>query len=643
MNRFYLAAQDDFGAKRGVYIHLENESSGDAPIQLATMKLILGVGDGANWQFPNVTPAWKLDHDYTVKAVVTPTGALLFLDGEKVAETPDRLVPVAAPLEANSRPAWASAPAPYFVIQKSLTVTVGPKTQTLTFPAISPALFLFEPQTPRRLAVKIPAAGVTLTAVFRLISPPAARSLAPLIDKYGQARAANWPGKVTADAQIPAAQLDENKRLTAIGAPNGFDKYGGRTNAGWTEKPTGFYRTVKRNGKWWLATPDGHPCFFTALDAAPAPTWEKTPVTGRETLFAQLPPKDGATASAWGTNAWGEAGHTEYAAFHSWNMARKWGADWQNKARESAARRLRTWGFSGLGKWCDPLPGVPRVPVLNRGDVPNVARHPDIFDPAVQEKFRETLRKQIEPDKTNPFVLGWSIGNEYDEIVTKAEVRDVLAKGETPLKRALLGVMRVAGDTDDAYLEKQRRFYADAYYDFLYKTVKAIDPNHLYLGFWIVPGWWENDEDWRLIARHCDIIGYDRYADNFADASLKKLIAETDKPIFCGEFGFPQFYDGKRGFGLYEAAHVDTEREAGAAYARWLTDAAANPFCVGVAWFQYRDQNPSGRGPGSGPNAVYGEHYAFGVVDVTDRPKWELATAMRAANLAVSSQRMKRK
>ena len=39
-----------------------------------------------------------------------------------------------------------------------------------------------------------------------------------------------------------------------------------------------------------------------------------------------------------------------------------------------------------------------------------------------------------------------------------------------------------------ADIERLRRFYARAYYRFLYETVKSLDPNHLYFGFWIVPG-----------------------------------------------------------------------------------------------------------------------------------------------------------
>ena len=76
-------------------------------------------------------------------------------------------------------------------------------------------------------------------------------------------------------------------------------------------------------------------------------------------------------------------------------------------------------------------------------------------------------------------------------------------------------------------IEKLRRFYADRYYGFIYETVKEIDPNHLYLGFWITVGWWENEEDWRLIARHCDVIGYDRYRNVYGGDPLMRLEEEA--------------------------------------------------------------------------------------------------------------------
>ncbi len=143
-----------------------------------------------------------------------------------------------------------------------------------------------------------------------------------------------------------------------------------------------------------------------------------------------------------------------------------------------------------------------------------------------------------------------------------------------------------------------------------------------------------------MIARHCDVVGYDRYSDSFADADFARLLREADKPVLCGEFSFPPTYNGARGFGVYGQAHAVDDADAGRRYGRWVGKAARNPACVGVCWFQYRDEPVTGRGPGLGPDLVYGEHYAFGLVDVTDTPKWDLGAPVRAENLAAAGQRL---
>ena len=53
-------------------------------------------------------------------------------------------------------------------------------------------------------------------------------------------------------------------------------------------------------------------------------------------------------------------------------------------------------------------------------------------------------------------------------------------------------------------------------------------------------------------------------------------------------------------------------------------------------WFQYRDQPLTGRGPGHGRALTYGEHFAFGLMTMTDRVKWPLFERMRQANLAAA-------
>lgn len=678
-NQFWLASQQDFGAKRGLYLAFENSPPSGQPCPLKTLKLILGVGDGKTWRFPSMTPDWKLNHAYTVTAVIGANKSQLRLDDLPPVDSPGAFMPATAAgaLLSNHVPEWAAGDADYRLFQTSLRLErSGGKAIVQTFPG--PAQFpeplrLFDRRSPshRQMLTLKPGETLTLRATFQIVpaaasSAEGAKKFAPLIDRYGQAIAAEWPGKVRTDADLKAPIAEEARRYKQWGTPANRDRFGGDTKSGWSEAPTGVFRTVKRGKFWWLISPDGNPCFYTGLCTAPSLTWETTPVTGRESLFADLPPHTPPYDAAWSGGAWGEAGGPkESVALRTANLIRKYGPDWKAEATASLTQRLRAWGFSGLAKWCGDSDNAPTIPVLRLTGVPTLGRHVDVFDPAVQTQVRDVLRKQIAGHETDPLIVGWSIGNEYDEIITPDEIAQILQKNaDSPAKRALIDealrgddkaallaawkqpgtnsdalyALSLTGTTPEA-LERLRRFYADRYYDFLYRTVKEIDPKHLYLGFWIVPNWWVNEEDWRLIARHCDAIGYDHYGFEFADSALRRLMAESDKPVLCGEFSFPPDYGGKRGFGVY-STWADDEAQAGQYYADWVKDAATNPYCVGVCWFQYRDEPLTGRGPGSGPNVVYGENYAFGLADECDRPKWPLVERVRQENLAANAQRL---
>ena len=292
----------------------------------------------------------------------------------------------------------------------------------------------------------------------------------------------------------------------------------------------------------------------------------------------------------------------------------------------------------------------------------------DVFDPEVRAQFREDLEKEIGPRRDDPLVLGWSYGNEYGEIVKRTEIAEIMKMGaDVPAKRALIyhaiaerheGSAPKAAEAWDAQpavtvealceaelelpaedVELLREFYEDKYYECLYQTFKEVDPNHLYLGNWIVPTWWESEEDWRIHARHVDVIGYDRYAPSYDDELMRRLAAETDKPILCGEYSFPAWYGGQRGFGRFHTNAAD-DADGGELYKGWMRGAAEDPHCVGMLWFHYRDQAITGRGPGRGVEAFFGEHFAFGLITETDRPKWDMVRAMREANLAAPAQRL---
>jgi len=615
------------------------------------------------WRFLSAQPKWQTDHDYVVRGIIFPDRAELWLDGKKVAASPGGFVPGNTRLSAGEVPGWTSSPANYMVLQKELHLrTASGRKRDVSFPdreSLPVGLLMFQPQPMQRVDWD---AGdgepFMVQTTFRILARPDLKKSSPFIDKFGQCRLSDWAEKVDSEAELRADVSSEDAQLAHMPPPSDFDPYGGWKRAPWRGRSSGFFKIVRRKRFWWLITPSGYPCFYLGVDSVPSSTWPRTPVAGREYLFEWLPPKTGVWKTAWGRDHWGSK-DGDYVCFQACNLIRKYGEnDWLNRANSQGVRRVRCWGFSGGGKWGAPK-GLVSTPVLALRGVPKLAGHPDVFDPTVNERIRESLASQINPRKRDPYILGWSIGNEYGEIVTAKEIRTILGQTRlSPGRRALVnfafeniygknvramatawglkatdrgGLLIYPPKPPDGDVEKMRRFYANKYYETLYKTVKSLDRNHLYLGFWIGFGWWEDEEDWRMIAKHCDILGYDRYTLEFVDADFQRLAKEVDKPLLWGEFSVPPTYGGRRGFGQYHVS-VDSEAEAGRKYERLIRQAAASPWCVGAMWFQYRDQPLTGRGPGHGPRLVFGEHYAFGLVTATDRVKWTLVKSMRRTN-----------
>jgi hypothetical protein len=568
---------------------------------------------------------------------------------------------------ANRIPDFADWSGSYLIKQTELHVSGGSPKIDIVFPAAQPTAFAFDPEIAHRMEFNAnQAQTLTIDTTIRISERPNVRSLTKTIDRYGQMSATDWTGKTKSDADLSAANVDEQKRLRTWPPPSDRDRYGGLKEKGTKPKATGFFRVEKQGAFWWLISPDGNRCFYTGVSTAPNAATEKTLITGRDFLFQSLPAHSPPWDAAWGKDPWSAGESGDYLSLSAANLIRKFGKTWQSKIAQQTSKRLAAWGFCGFGKWVDGGSGLPETPVLKRAGVPVVGRHPDIFDPTIQSSLRTVLQDQIEARKNDPLVVGWSVGNEFDEIITSDEIRQILALGpNVPARRALIDnalnttyggdIARLAlswnvsaTSKDQLYaanvqpptgdVATMRKFFADQYYDYIYRTIKAIDPNHLYLGFWIVPGYWENEDDWALIARHCDVIGYDRYALNFADGLLNRLAQDANKPILCGEFSFPPSYSGQRGFGTFRDWTMD-EAEAGKYYTGWINDAVQNPYCIGTIYFEYRDQPITGRGPGVGEKLSLGEHFAFGLIDICDRPKWDLLTPIRAANLSATASR----
>lgn len=122
-----------------------------------------------------------------------------------------------------------------------------------------------------------------------------------LVDAYGQSTRAKWPEKVSNDEQLKSAAAKEQQQLkTWLAERNksSLDKFGGWTK-GPAFKASGFFRTEKRDGRWYLVTPQGHPFYSLGVNTVAADV-NQTYIAGREWMFESLPKAEEPLASHFG-------------------------------------------------------------------------------------------------------------------------------------------------------------------------------------------------------------------------------------------------------------------------------------------------------------------------------------------------------
>jgi len=652
-------------------VDLEATTASDGFCHLDTLTMYTGVADGKSWRYPSFVPAagWQYGHTYQVTVTVAPNMTTMTVDGV-TAQSPGGFAPVNQAMLVNEIPSWAASPGVFSVLQGNLTIANSSGALTYSSPTANLPADVLALSGPMTDSLPFTASGNDTQVIQTWFTlQPGPNQATPLIDQYGQSAQSVWKGKVVSDADLQTDNAAEMSWLAGHPPARNVDAWGGLENAGWSGAGTGYYTVLKRNGYWWLISPAGNPVFYTGLCGPPSLNWDVTPITGREWEFASLP---AASAPGWMNNPWVAGDNTQYYSFVTGNLIRKFGsANWQALSTARTAQRLPSWGFTGLGKWSSTLGNLPNLPVIYV-DAPTLSTgHIDPFDASVQQAFKSNLTAQIGPQVNDSTILGWSYMNEIQGIVLAAEAQAILQLGAAvPAKQQMIqyGVEQLyagsvtqaaaawgvtAGSLAQLYatsptppaadLEAMREYYENAVLSFVYATFKQVDPNHLYFGYWIVPGWWADPSDWTIAAANCDVLGFDWYAMELRSGILPGLLAQVDKPTLIGEFSFPSTYDLVRGFGVYVAANAADDEAAGLAYQRWLGAAAAEPTTVGTMWFQYRDEPVSGRGPcpdGEAAALVCSEHYAFGAADETDRPKYALVERMRTANLCAGQQRL---
>ena len=283
----------------------------------------------------------------------------------------------------------------------------------------------------------------------------------PLVDELGQ-----W---IHAEHRT----LDEVKRewaredQTLRASDFGYCRYGGF--AATRAKATGFFRVEKVDGKWWFVDPDGHLFYSTGVDCVRSEMGTRT--EGRDGVFTALPPA--------------ELGQGSMVSFYTWNLLRRFGAEWRNKWPDVAARRMSAWGINTVGNWSDPVMFQREkayvVQLSGLGMDVGWLGLPDVYAAEWAGRVDAAVARQCDGRKEDPWLLGYFMANEPPWPGREQLITDMILKAPETATQRELKAWLAGGDT----AEQHKSFIEHAfetYVDVIAGAMRKHDPNHLNLG-----------------------------------------------------------------------------------------------------------------------------------------------------------------
>jgi hypothetical protein len=420
----------------------------------------------------------------------------------------------------------------------------------------------------------------------------------PVVDEFGQWNLGDFDGKIKSMDQL-RKEWDAEDAEVVTTKPYNYSKFGGYLPA--KAKATGFFRTEKINGKWWFVDPEG--CLFLSVGVdciSPGGGGNARDIDKRAKIYKELPP------ASIGSNS----RRPNSPSFGSWNLFRRYGESYPEKSRELIIKRMDKWGLNTICNWSSP-----EVMALNKkafmlqlrdlGIEGGMMGLPDIFSPDYQAGLRDALFSQLRANKDNPWLIGYFVANEPSWLGQEARLCGLILAGrDRPIKTELQKFL-ADGDTP----EKRKQFIYKTFRSFLQivnKEIKVVDPNHLNLGmrFGHVP----EKEILDICKDVFDVFSFNCY-DLFPKKEFMDQILEgTGLPMIIGEYHF-----GTVDRGMAQSLwQVNSQKERGVAYSYYTEKAYSHPGLIGTAYFQWCDQDLTGRRDG--------ENYNCGLVDVTDRP-----------------------
>lgn len=427
----------------------------------------------------------------------------------------------------------------------------------------------------------------------------------PAFDKFGQWNLGDYEGKIYSEEQLQKEWLQEETEINETENFN-YSRYGGYLNK--RVKSTGFFRTEQIDDRWWLIDPDGYLFLSYGVDCvAPVGDYYTKNTDKCTNMFQELPPRELFVESE------NVSPETHTASFGIWNLYRRYGKNYLDRAAEMTIKRMDKWGLNTLANWSDKTIYDKNrkafiLPLENIGFENELMGLMDVYDNGIEKKIDEAIARNVAKYKNNHWLIGYFIGNEPAWISKENRLCSLILNGkDRPIKTELQNFLKESGDTPGS----RKTFIYNTFEKLMKaisKSLKKNDPNHLNLG--IRYGYIEqlDDELLRISKESFDALSFNCYALSPDHEKMNHALEISGLPMIIGEYHF-----GTVDRGLAQSLwQVNSQKERGDAFRYYTENAFAHRGLIGTGWFRWIDQNINGR--------TDGENYNCGFIDVTDRP-----------------------
>jgi hypothetical protein len=494
--------------------------------------------------------------------------------------------------------------------------------------------------TPYRLRISLTAKGVEGE-----VSDMAGKRLARKVVEFtGDAVKQGRPHLQVGNLQ---GSFDDLKIVAADPVPESpaaektLPPYAVASNGTFTERATGFFHTVKRDGRWWLVDPKGKAFYAIGTDHC------RYSGHGCQTLG--------------------------YSPYQRKNDA-KWQGD-RNAWAIQATDRLKSWGFNliGAGNGQEArYKGLAHTEFISFGasfsSSDNIVEKttwtgfPNVFSPKWPAYCDRRAREACAEKKNDPWLFGYFLDNELEwygkahietGLFEEAMLKPAGHTAKTALIKYLQDKYPTVGDlnkawgislksfddlqdlstltgpnTDTVKADKlgYTRLVAEMYFKYTTEAIRRHDPNHMIIGCRFAGN--APAGIWDINGKYCDIVTFNSYPRiDLETEDVSDLIAlysdyykMAQKPMMLTEWSFPALDSGlpcKHGAGM----RVDTQTQRTQCFRIYQEMLFRLPFMVGSDFFMWVDE------PALGISDTFPEDSNYGLVNEDDVPYPEL-TAM---------------